>query len=89
MPSIKINENYLNRAPDPLGLQHREDAILAFGPVSIPWKKGIREVGDDFPLHPSVQERMQATAVAQFGEVKPYRPQQLSKRRDLKRFYKT
>ena len=89
VPSIKINENYLNRAPDPLGLQHREDAILAFGPVSIPWKKGIREVGDDFPLHPSVQERMQATAVAQFGEVKPYRPQQLSKRRDLKRFYKT
>ena len=89
VPSIKINENYLNRAPDPLGLQHREDAIVRLGPISIPWKKGTREVGDDFPLHPSVQERMQATAVAQFGEVKPYRPQQLSKRCDLKRFYET
>jgi hypothetical protein len=87
VPSIRINENFLNRAPDPLGLQHREDAMVAFGPFRIGWKKGIREVGNDFPLHPSVQERMQASAVAQCGEVKPYRPAQLKERSDLKCYY--
>lgn len=87
VPSIQINESFLNRAPDPCGLQHREDAMLAFGPIRIAWKKGIREVGDDFPLHSSVRERMQSTAVAQSGEVKAYRPKQLSNRQDLKCFY--
>ena len=87
VPSIQINENVLNRAPDPLGLQHREDAMVAFGPLRIRWKKGIRAVGDDSPLHPSVEERMRAKAVAQFGEVKPYRPAQLKERRDLKCYY--
>lgn len=87
VPSIQINENHLNRAPDPCGLQHREDAMLAIEPFQIAWKKGIREVGDDFPLHPSVKGRMQATAVAQSGEVKPYRPKQLSNRQVLKGFY--
>lgn len=87
VPSVQINEVMLNRAPDPLGLQHREDAMLAFGPLRVGWKKGIREVGDDFPLHPSVVERMKAIAVAQVGEVKPYRPPQLRNRRDLKDYY--
>lgn len=87
VPSIRINENILNRAPNPLGLQHREDAMVSFGLFGIGWKKGIREVGDDFPLHPSVEERMKATAVAQSGEVKPYRPAQLKGRRDLECYY--
>ena len=87
VPSIQINENFLNRAPDPLGLQHREDVMVTLGPVRIQWKKGIREVGDDFPLHPSVEVRMRAKAVAQCGQVKPYRPVQLKGRRDLSRFY--
>ena len=87
VPSIQINENVLNRAPDPLGLQHREDAMVAFGPLRIRWKKGTRAVGDDFPLHPSVEERMRAKAVAQCSEVKPYRPAQLKERRDLKCYY--
>ncbi len=87
VPSIQINENFLNRAPDPLGLQHREDAMVAFGPFQLRWKKGIRAVGDDFPLHPSVEERMKSAAVAQSGEVKQYRPAQLKGRRDLKRYY--
>lgn len=87
IPSIQINENFLHRSPDPGGLQHREDAMVALGSIRIRWKKGIREVGDDFPLHPSVEQRMRAEAVAQCGEVKPYRPAQLSGRRDLKRYY--
>lgn len=87
VPSIQINENFLNRAPDPLGLQHCEEAMVAFGPFRIRWKKGIREIGDDFPLDPSVEERMKSTAVAQSGEVKPYRPAQLKGRRDLKCYY--
>ena len=87
VPSIQINENVLNRAPDPLGLQHREDAMVALGPLRIRWKKGTRAVGDDFPLHPSVEERMRAKAVAQCGDVKPYRPAQLKERRDLKCYY--
>lgn len=87
VPSIQINENFLNRASDPLGLQHREDAMVTLGPARIQWKKGVREVGDDFPLHPSVEMRMRAKAVAQCGEVKPYRPVQLKGRRELKCFY--
>lgn len=87
VPSIRINENFLNRAPDPCGLQHREDAMVEVGPFRISWKKGIREVGDDFPLHPSVHERMRAKAVAQCAAVKPYRPAQLKARNDLKRYY--
>lgn len=39
VPSVEINENMLNRAPDPLGLQHREDAMVSFGPLRIGWKK--------------------------------------------------
>ncbi len=85
--SIQINENMLNRAPDPLGLQHREDAIVQLGHIAIGWKRGIRDVGDDFPLHPSVAERMKAAAVAQSGEVKPYRPAQLKGRSELKTYY--
>jgi hypothetical protein len=87
VPSIEINEKALNRAPDPMGLQHREDAMVKLGPLQIGWKKGVRDVGDDFPLHPSVIERMKADAVAQSGEVKAYRPIQLAGRRELKSYY--
>ena len=73
VPSVQINEDVLNRAPDSLGLQHREDAIVELGPFRILWKKGVRVVGDDFPIHPSVETRMRAKAVAQCGDVKPYR----------------
>lgn len=87
VPSIEKNENVLNRAPDPLGLQHREDAMVSFGPLRIGWKKKPREVGDDFPLHPSVEARLKASEVAQSGEVKPYRPEQLRSRARLTSYY--
>ncbi|WP_057795697.1 phospholipase effector Tle1 domain-containing protein [Roseovarius atlanticus] len=87
VPSIQINEHMLNRAPDPLGLQHREDAMVSFGALRIPWKKGVREVGDDFLLHPSVKTRMKAAAVVQSGDVKSYRPEQLRSRTGLSSFY--
>jgi len=89
VPTIQINENMLHRSPDPLGLQHREDAMMRIGRFAIPWKKGIREVGADFELHPSVTERLKAVAVPQHDKVKPYRPEQLKERRDLQRFYGT
>ena len=63
------------------------EAIHEAGPLRIRWKKGMRAVGDDFPLYPSVEERVRAKAVAQYGEVKPYRPAQLKERRDLKCYY--
>lgn len=87
VPSIRINDHMLNRSPDPLGLQHSEDAMVALGPIRIPWKKKVREVGDDFPLHPSVEERLRASAVAQSGTVKRYRPEQLRSRASLKSYY--
>lgn len=87
VPSIQINEGVLHLWPDPSGMQHREDAMLSAGPLRIGWKKGIREVGDDFPLHPSVTERLKADAVVQSGEVKPYRPEQLKGRRALECYY--
>lgn len=87
VPSIKVNENRLHRTPDPLGLQHREDVMVNFGILRIGWKKGIRKVGDDFPLHPSVVERLAADQVAQSSDVKPYRPKQLKGRNDLRQYY--
>lgn len=61
--------------------------MVSFGALRIPWKKGVREVGDDFPLHPSVETRMKAAAVVQSGDVKPYRPEQLRSRTGLSAFY--
>ncbi|WP_370284908.1 phospholipase effector Tle1 domain-containing protein [Pseudooceanicola nanhaiensis] len=87
VPTIQINENMLHRHPDALALQHREEAIVTFGPLRIRWKQGIREVGSDFPLHPSVEERMKASVVVQNGDVKAYRPAQLRERRGLADYY--
>ncbi len=87
VPSVQINESLLHRAPDPLGLQHREEAMLSFGIFRIGWKRGIRDVGDDFPLHPSVTERLKASVVPQSGEVKAYRPAQLRGRAELKQYF--
>ena len=61
--------------------------MVKLGPFQIGWKKGVRDVGDDFPLHPSVIERMKADAVAQSGEVKAYRPIQLAGRSELKSYF--
>ena len=33
VPSITITEHLHNRTPDPLGLQHREDTMVDFGPL--------------------------------------------------------
>lgn len=87
VPSVQINENFLHLWPDPMGMQHREDAMLSFGLFQIAWKKGIREVGDDFPIHPSVIERLNASAVVQSTEVRPYRPEQLKSREGLEHLY--
>ena len=40
-----------------------------------------------FPLHQSVTDRLEAEAVPQSGEVKPYRPHQLRRRAALAQFF--
>ena len=44
-------------------------------------------VNPDFPLHPSVRERLKAEAVSHLGEMKPYRPEQLKDHLEAREFY--
>lgn len=89
MPDIQINENMLFRSPDATALQHEERYIFKFWFIKIRWKKKPRMVGEDFPLHPSVIERLKAKHVQQVDELKPYRPKQLRQHLELVEFYKT
>lgn len=77
VPELQINEEMLVRSPDPKGLQHEETYMFKFGPFQKRWSVKPRMVDPDFPLHPSVFERMDAEMVPQLGEMKTYRPVQL------------
>lgn len=83
IPSIEIQQNYLNIAPDPFGLQHDEiQNTLDMQPGwlrwisgnSFTWRKLVRKVHPKASLHQSVVDRLEATAVPQMGEVKAYAP---------------
>lgn len=89
VPDTKICEDNLVRSPDPLGLQHEETFMFDSGLPGIKkkWKFGPRIVEDQFELHQSVVARLQATAVPQVGEMKPYRPPQLSTHRTASGYY--
>lgn len=89
VPNIRIRDDVLVRSPDHCGLQHEESYMFEYGPLKKKWKVKPREVEDKFPLHPSVVERLKATAVPQVGDVKPYRPAQLKNHPAVKNYYKT
>lgn len=87
VPSIQINENLLVTSPDPEGMQHEEAFVLKFGPIEKRWPVKPRMVGQSFPLHPTVIERLEAEAVSHLGEMKPYRPEQLKDHQDALKYF--
>ena len=87
IPDIKINNDLLHTAPDPLGMQHEEIYFFELGPIKIRWPSKLREINPDFPLHPSVVTRMEAESVSHLGEMKPYRPEQLKQHLEAKEFF--
>ncbi|RED12339.1 T6SS phospholipase effector Tle1-like catalytic domain-containing protein [Parasphingopyxis lamellibrachiae] len=84
---VQVREDILIRSPDPLGLQHSENYLINKGVFKLRWKKGPREVESLFRFHSSVVERLEASAVPQSGEMKPYRPTQLAKHPQAEKFY--
>ncbi len=83
IPEIIINEDMLNRFPDPEGLQH-DERKLKFG---FEWRRKLREIDPNAELHPSVYERLQAQAVPIVDEVKAYRPCVLRSHNKAKKYY--
>lgn len=87
-PDVQIQETLLMRSPDPLGLEHDEEYLFEFWIFKKRWKQGPRAIHNDFPLHPSVIERLKANAVPQMGKVTPYRPSHLAEHNEAKAFYR-
>lgn len=89
VPTVQINENELFMSPDPKGMQHEETYMLKLGPIKKRWAAKPRMVGENFPLHPSVIERLEADAVSHLGEIKPYRPEQLKNHEAARKFFES
>ena len=96
VPGIKIVEERLVASPDALGLQHSERVgLLDLQPAwlrwisadRLTWRKQTRTIPDEAFLHPTVLERLSASAVPQMGEVKPYRPEALRGHAEAKKYY--
>jgi hypothetical protein len=73
-------------SPDPKGLQHAEIYLIDKGPLKLRWGFGPRKV-NNFPLHPTVLERMKAGPVPQMDDVKAYRPETLAQHPQAKKYY--
>lgn len=86
IPDIKIRSEILVTSPNPKGLQHAEIYLFDKGPLKIRWAFGPRIV-NNFPLHPTVLERMEAGPVPQMGDVKAYRPDTLAQHPQAKSYY--
>ncbi len=87
VPEVQLNEDKLFVFPDALGMQHQEEFMFKYGPFKRRWRSKPREVNPDFPLHPSVLERLSAEKVSHVGEIKPYRPVQLKNHLSAKDYF--
>ncbi len=79
---VAIEPRWLNLFPSAAGMQHDERRS-----GWMRWKKGLRKIRRDAPLHPSVLARFSLDGVLQYDEVKPYRPEPLRHHGDVKHFY--
>ena len=79
---MKVDSRFLNMFPTVDGMQHDERKSS-----KISWKKGIRKIPKDAPLHDSVKERFELPAVLQFDEIKSYRPESLRNHDTVKHLY--
>ncbi|MBW8296291.1 DUF2235 domain-containing protein [Sphingopyxis sp.] len=83
------NESVLRLFPDAGAMQHDEvksshDSRL---PSFMAWKPKDRGINSQADLHASVIERFEKPAVAQYDELKPYRPTGLRQHEKVLRFY--
>jgi uncharacterized protein (DUF2235 family) len=81
---IRIDGDVLRLYPSSAGPQHDECKTGRFGRL---WKKGRRTVPEDAVLHPSAKERFLHPQVLHYGEMKPYRPENLRRHQDVKHYY--
>src|SRR3546814_21066570 len=63
IPSIQVQKEFLVTTPDPLGLQHDEVWMMKRWFFRKRWKRLPRLVESEFSLHPTVVERLKASAV--------------------------
>lgn len=77
-PPLLLDKRRLNLFPSPAGMQHDESKA-----AKIRWKRGIRAIPVDAPLHPTVNERYKLPAVLQYDLTLPYRPEALSSHNDI------
>lgn len=87
VPEVQINSHMLHLWPDPMALQHEEKYLFELWRIRIPWRRKPREADPAFQLHSSVLKRLNADAVPQVGEVKPYRPEQLRMHPQAKQYF--
>jgi len=82
---IKVDSDWLQLNPDPLGSQHdeREPGWLK----KRLWPKGLRSVDHNAILHASVYERFAADAVQHFYQMEAYRPENLATHDNLAKYY--
>ncbi|MBB5708593.1 DUF2235 domain-containing protein [Sphingopyxis panaciterrulae] len=78
IPSIQVRKEFLVTTPDPLGLQHDEVWMMKRWFFRKRWKRLPRLVESEFSLHPTVVERLKASAVPDPECSRPYRPPQLA-----------
>lgn len=77
-PPLLLDKRRLNLFPSAGGMQHDESKA-----ARISWKRGIRKVPGDAPLHPTVNERYKLPAVLQYDLTLPYRPEALRGHGDI------
>lgn len=77
-PPLLLDKRRLNLFPSASGMQHDECKA-----AKVPWKRGIRQVPGDAPLHPTVNERYKLPAVLQYDLTLPYRPEALRGHQDI------
>lgn len=80
---MKYERNLLRLYPDPSGPQHDETRSSVFKYA----KKAIRRLGHDFPLHPSVIDRVKAGSVLNYDRYEDYRPGNLRDHDKTKAYY--
>lgn len=79
---IVVDWTWLHLFPSAKGMQHDECKS-----GRMPWKRGMRQIPPDAPLHPSVVERFEVSALLHFDESRPYRPEALRGHNAVSGFY--
>ena len=87
IPSIIVRDELLVRTPDALGLQHDEVWLVDRWYFKKRWRRKPRLVEPQFRLHPTVLERLAASAVPNPKASEPYRPEQLASHPQASSFF--